>query len=82
MDKYKFWIILILIITCGIVIVSGIFSWAWVNSPTVWTVEFGFDDESLQVMNSTLDLAESIDSAVDMADEYKEDINGVLDEIQ
>ena len=81
MDKYKFWIIFIAIFMCGIVLTTGILSYAWINSPTTWNIEIGLDDDSLQMMNSTLELAESLDNAVEVADEYKNEIGVILNEI-
>lgn len=67
MDKYKFWIIFIAILMGSLIIISAILGLAWVNSPTTWSIEIGLDDASLQMMNSTLELAESMDGVVDTA---------------
>lgn len=82
MDKYEFWIIFMSILVLGAVAVSGISCYAWVNSPTTWRFEFGFDNESLVMMESTLELSDSDDKEMVRVDEYERYYKGRFDEIQ
>lgn len=61
MDKYKFWIIFISIITFGAIMIAGILGYSWVNSPTTWDIKVGFDDDTLEVMNNITELSDSFD---------------------
>ena len=81
MDKFKFWVIFMSIVIFGTIIVSGILGYPWVNSPTTWSIEIGFDDESLEVMDRALELSDSINNVVEVVDEYNENFEGMLDEI-
>lgn len=78
MDRGKFWITLVSIIFFGLIVVSGILGFAWTHSPTVWTIEIGFDDESLDMMNSSLELAESLEDAEIPAEYYSHDFDEIL----
>ncbi len=72
MDKYKFWIIFISIIIFGAIIISGLLGYAWVNSPTTWNIEIGFDDDTLDIMNNITELSDSYDKDLEEIDRYKE----------
>ena len=74
MDKYKFWIIFLSIFFVGMAVITGIIAYAWINSPMVLTIKVGLDDSSLAMMNSTLELAESLDGNANVIEEY---INGL-----
>jgi len=81
MDKYIFWIAFIAIITFGLIVTSAVISYAWVNSPTDWSFEFGLDNESLLVINRTLYLSDYSEEAAWIEGDYDKDFRGALDEI-
>lgn len=77
MDKYKFWIIFTAILMSGLIILSLIIGMSWVNSPTTFIIEIGLDKESLEVINSSLELKVPLEDAVELAEKYE----GLINEI-
>lgn len=80
-NKYKFWIIFISIFFIGMAVITGIVAYAWINSPMILTIKVGLDDDSLVMMNSTLELAESFDGNTNIIEKYINEIGEILDEI-
>jgi len=77
MNKYTFWIAFISVITFGLIITSSVLSYAWVNFPTTWNFEFGFDDDSIDVIDRTIDNVNRLEE-----EKYDEEIWWGIDEVQ
>lgn len=76
MDRYIFWIVFTSIIMFTLISLSIIIGLAWVNSPTIFSFEFGLDDESLTVLNSSSFL-DGMSNISESLKEYGSNINEI-----